>query len=464
LSAGAVTSPLLATFRDPAGSLEIRPDGAYRFVRAPYDAEVQAFLDLPLARDLVRSGRLIASEILSRDANSQILLMSHPLILFSSYPWEWPPVLWRAAAELTLELCQDLLKEGWILKDATPLNVLFQGAEPIFVDVLSIQRVNWDQPVWHAYGQFIRTFLLPMLANAKLGWPLQATLIRRDGYEPEDIFSALPWYARMQQPALSSVTLPLLVAKFTGSVKVGETAGFLKEPDLVKEILLNSLSRLEGQIRRIPSTSRSSHWSDYTDISCHYNDEDHSNKRGFVSRALTRSRSSRVLDVGCNTGTYSLLAAELGAKVVAIDSDPRTVDRLCRRGAKNVLPLCVDLAFPTPAIGWENREYSSFLNRCAGKFDTVMMLAVLHHLLLSSQIPLDHIATLCNRLTTDYLIMEWVPPTDAKYIEIIRGREAIYNHITEVAYREAFAAYFSVIDELTLANGRILFHLQRRPA
>jgi ribosomal protein L11 methylase PrmA len=171
-----------------------------------------------------------------------------------------------------------------------------------------------------------------------------------------------------------------------------------------------------------------------------------------------------VLDVGCNTGAYSLLAAELGAKVVAIDSDPRTVDRLCRRGAKNILPLCVDLAFPTPAIGWENREYSSFLNRSAGKFDTVMMLAVLHHLLLSSQIPLDHIATLCNLLTTDYLIMEWVPPTDSKYIEIIRGREAIYNHITEAAYREAFAAYFSVIDELTLANGRILFHLQRRPA
>ena len=463
MSAG-TTKPLLATFRDPAGSLEIRPDGAYRFVRAPYDVEVEAFLHLPLARDLVRSGRLIASEIISRDANSPTLLMRHPLIFFSSYPWEWPPVLWRAAAELTLQLCRDLLKEGWILKDATPLNVLFQGADPIFVDVLSIQQVNWDQPVWHAYGQFIRTFLLPLFANTKLGWPLQATLIRRDGYEPEDIFSALPWYERMRQPALSSVTLPLLLAKFTSTAKVGEKAGFLKEPDLVKEILLSSLSRLEGRIRKISSISRSSHWSDYTDTSSHYNDEDHSNKRGFVTRALTRSRASQVLDVGCNTGTYSLLAAELDAKVVAIDSDPQTVDRLCRRGAKNVLPLCVDLAFPTPAIGWENREYSSFLSRCAGKFDTVMVLAVLHHLLLSSQIPLDHIATLCNRLTTDYLILEWVPPTDAKYIEIIRGREDIYSHITEAAFRKAFAAYFSVIDELTLANGRILFHLQRRTA
>ncbi len=160
-------------------------------------------------------------------------------------------------------------------------------------------------------------------------------------------------------------------------------------------------------------------------------------------------------------GTYSKLAAELDAKVVAIDSDPQTVDRLCRRGVKNILPLCVDLAFPTPAIGWENHEYPSFLNRCAGKFDTVMMLAVLHHLLLGSQIPLDHIATLCKHLTTNYLIMEWVPPTDKKYIEIARGRGAIYSHINEVAFRKAFAAYFIVIDELALANGRILFHMQR---
>ena len=456
--------PQLATFRDPAGSLEIRPDGAYRLVRAPYGAEVQAFLDLPFARELTRSGRLIASEVISHDARSQTLLMFHPLIFLPSYPWEWPSVLWRTAAEQTLDLCRDLLKEGWILKDATPLNILFQGAQPIFVDVLSIQRAKWDQPVWHAYGQFVRTFLLPMLANTKLGWPLQATLTRRDGYEPGELFSALPWRTRIQQPALSSVTLPVLLERFTASPKVGAKASFLKEPDLVKEILLSSLSRLERQIRKIPSTSTSSHWSGYTDTSSHYSDEDHASKRSFVTRALTRSRSVRVLDVGCNTGTYSLLAAEMEANVVAIDSDPQSVDRLCRRGAKNVLPLCVDIAFPTPAIGWENREYPSFLSRCAGKFDTVMMLAVLHHLLIGSQIPLDHIATLCSRLTSDYLIVEWIPPTDPKYIEIIRGRDAIYSHITEAAFREAFAAHFIFIDELILANHRILFHLQKHPA
>ena len=101
--------------------------------------------------------------------------MRHPRISFQSFPWEWAPGLWLAAAELTLTMwwCSDLVREGWLLKDATPLNVLFQGTEPIFVDVLSIEKMNPTQPIWLAYGQFVRMFLLPMLAYSRLGWPLQ---------------------------------------------------------------------------------------------------------------------------------------------------------------------------------------------------------------------------------------------------------------------------------------------------
>ena len=116
-------------------------------------------------------------------------------------------------AELTLNLCSDLIKQGWLLKDATPLNVLFQGMQPVFVDVLSIQRAAPQQPIWLAYGQFVRTFLLPMLAHSRLGWPLQVALTRRDGYEPEEIYSCPLLVARLRQPALSAVTLPLLLAQ-----------------------------------------------------------------------------------------------------------------------------------------------------------------------------------------------------------------------------------------------------------
>src|SRR5271170_5686001 len=133
------TLPSLPTFRDPAGSVEVRLDGVYRHIRAPFDAEILDFLALPFASELVVQGRLVASEIIS-PTSAETLVLHHPRISFQSYPWEWAPGLWLAAAELTLTLCSDLVERGWQLKDATPLNVLFQGTQPIFVDVLSIER------------------------------------------------------------------------------------------------------------------------------------------------------------------------------------------------------------------------------------------------------------------------------------------------------------------------------------
>ncbi|HTC76870.1 MAG TPA: class I SAM-dependent methyltransferase [Edaphobacter sp.] len=459
-----LTFPALPTFRDPAGSVEVRPDGAYRSIRAPFGAEILAFLALPIATELVEQGRLVASEVVS-PPNAETLVLRHPRVSFQSFPWEWAPGLWMAAAELTLNLCSDLVHQGWLLKDATPLNVLFQGTEPIFVDLLSIERMDTHQPIWLAYGQFVRTFLLPMLAYSRMGWPLQASLTRRDGYEPEDIYAALSWPARLRQPALSAVTLPSLLAN-NKKMQAGSLASHsVKDPDLAREILLKTIKGLLSQMRRVTPAHRTSTWSDYAETATHYSDEDHARKRSFVTGALAAARPTCVLDVGCNTGVYSNLAADAGAEVVSIDTDLQAVDRLCanlKGSGKNILPLCVDLAHPTPAAGWENREYASFLSRCTGHFDTVMMLAVLHHLLLRNQIPMDRIASLCSSLTTRHLILEWVPPTDPKFQELLRGRGAIYTHITEAAFRDAFGEYFTIVDELALVNGRTMLHLRKK--
>jgi SAM-dependent methyltransferase len=289
---------------------------------------------------------------------------------------------------------------------------------------------------------------------------------RRDGYEPEEIFAALSWPARLHQPALSAVTLPsLLAGKAKGNNSLA--ARTVKDPDLAKQIILKTLNGLLSKMRQVTPAYRSSTWTDYAETATHYSEDDHSRKKAFVADALAASKPACVLDVGCNTGVYSVLAADAGAEVVSIDTDLQTVDRLCAKlkgSGKNIMPLCVDLAYPTPAVGWENSETVSFLNRCSGHFDTVMMLAVIHHLLLQAQIPMDRIVALCSNLTTENLILEWVPPTDVKFRELLRGRDTIYAHITEAFFREAFARYFEVVSELTLSNGRILFHWVKESA
>ena len=90
------------------------------------------------------------------------------------------------AGNLTLDLSEALLKSGWGLKDATPLNILFQGPNPIFVDLLSFEQRSATDPTWTPYAQFVRTFLLPLLANRELGQSLRAIwLENRDGLDPE---------------------------------------------------------------------------------------------------------------------------------------------------------------------------------------------------------------------------------------------------------------------------------------
>ncbi len=467
------------TFRDPAGSVELRANGAFRFIQPAFEGELLEFLTSSLAPELVKGGRLVSSEVLAPSVAAHLsaegeyerepMVLRHPLIAFPSYPWEWSSALWLAAAELTLTLSQDLLAEGWILKDATPLNVLFQGTEPVFVDVLSIAKLDKTTPIWFAYGQFVRTFLLPMIAHAQLGWPLRATIGRRDGYEPEELYPLLSPPARVSQPMLSAVTLPSLLGRMRSAkanTAEGDTppAGKQRDPELVEHILRGTFRKLLKQMRRAVPAPRASRWTAYSGTATHYSEADHAAKRAFVAAALRAAHPRRVLDVGCNSGVYSELAAEAGAEVVAIDTDEQTIDRLYRRlggSGKRILPLVVDLANPSPAVGWRNSESKSFLSRCSGTFDGVLMLAVIHHLLLHDQVPLQEVAELCATLTTGTLIIEWVPPTDVMFRELVRGRDAIFAALTETAFRYSFAPFFITIAEHTLENGRVLFHFER---
>ena len=91
-----------------------------------------------------------------------------------------------------------------------------------------------------------------------------------------------------------------------------------------------------------------------------------------------------------------------------------------------------------------------------------MMLGLIHHLLVTDQIPLGEVAALLRDLTTHWTIVEWVPKTDPRFAELVRGRDELYDHLNEEAFRAAIAKHFSVAAEERLQNGRILCLLQAK--
>ncbi len=389
------------------------------------------------------------------------LEMEHDRVFFPSYPWEWCIEQWASAAMLTLDLCERLLAQGLILKDATPLNILFRGTQPVLVDVLSIEARELTSPLWNAYGQFMRTFILPMVAYKYLGWPLKASCIRRDGYEPGTLYRALSWMQRLRGPVWSSVTLPVLLEN--ASRKGSGRTGLHLSADAAEDVLRRRLRSLKRMVKKLQPDRQRSRWSDYQETAQHYSESDHRRKEEFVDEALGIARPGTVLDIGANTGTYSRIAARHGATVVALDTDAAATSLNFERSLEDgdaVLALHADIARPTPADGWRNRESLSLLERCTQQFDCVMLLGVLHHLLVTDQIPLSEIAQLFLDLGPQWLVVEWIPPDDEKFKEICRGRDELYGHYSEQDLRAAFDPYYRCRLREQLGNGRSLLLLE----
>src|SRR5262249_16209191 len=141
-----------------------------------------------------------------------------------------------------------------------------------------------------------------------------------------------------------------------------------------------------------PAKASDSKWTGYLGHKSLYSPPQLEEKDAFVQEALdtTCYGSHQVLDVGANQGRFSLMAARSRPSVVAIDSDPAVIGSLWRKAVADrleILPLVVDITRPSPSIGWRNQECASFLDRARGQFDLVMMLAVVHHMIVTERIP-----------------------------------------------------------------------------
>ncbi|HSB28091.1 MAG TPA: hypothetical protein VLE19_09550, partial [Pyrinomonadaceae bacterium] len=136
---------VVVSFRDPGGHLVINGKRVLRVIAESHREAVETFLQTPLSAALIGDQILIStkpvrdSEVgafvgdISSLESVAPLVVEHRYIEFPSYPYEWPPDMLRAAGELTLDLMERLLAEGYGLKDASPYNILFRGAQPIFV-------------------------------------------------------------------------------------------------------------------------------------------------------------------------------------------------------------------------------------------------------------------------------------------------------------------------------------------
>lgn len=446
-------------------------------------SDLQVFLNSSAFAEFRQSKNLVSTKFLNAKALTQILrndtvrlvyeqspgatVVEHERVPFSSFPYEWPAEMLHAAGELTLGFADRLLQDGLGLKDASPYNVLFHGSRPVFVDLLSFEPRDPLDPTWLPLAQFVRTFLLPLLVSKHFGVELpQLLTTHRDGLEPEEVFALLSSFQKISPPFLTLVSIPVYLAASHGAKnrEIYRNRN-VSSPGKAQFILGRVLRNVRRKLNALkPSAERKSTWSDYMDKN-KYSADYFPLKQAFVSDVMREYQPRAVLDVGCNTGHFSVIAATNGASVVAIDSDSQVVGAVWRQASVrqlDILPLVVNLARPTPSIGWRNSECPSFLERARGAFDSLFMLGVIHHLLVSEQIPLAEIIALAAELTTDLLVIEFVAPADPMFQRIARGRDHLYKTLTKDLFETTCRSHFDIVKCVRLDDTSRWLYLMRK--
>lgn len=433
-----------ASFRDPSGFVFKRDDRLFRQVNTVFADEFDACTSSGLYEALTRDGLLVAHRAADTSlavAPDAYAVIEPDRVPFISYPYEWCFGELKHAALLTLDVQLRALGQGFVLRDSSAYNVQFVDGRPIFIDTLSFERYREGEP-WIAYKQFCQHFLLPLMLMATRD--IRCGLMLRDHLDgiPLDLGSTLlPRLSWLQPTALLHVHLHARAQRKYAETKVSAEVG---KRTMSKSALVAFVGSIRNAVEHLAWQPEGTQWADYVDET-NYSDASASAKQDLVRQYVGRSSPAVVWDMGANTGVYSRVAREVAPLVVSFDVDPAAVERNYRtvrsRGETGILPLVLDFTNPSPALGWAHRERMSLGER--GPADVVMALALVHHLAIAGNVPLDHVASFLAQLGNT-LVIEFVAKSDSQVQRLLRNRPDIFPNYTREGFESAFGEFFTI--------------------
>lgn len=430
----ASSTPLLGF--DEHGEVHDLGHAIRRKIRQDYKADVARLHGAYQKENLASKG--IVETVLLEDGD-----LEHRKLV-TSYPYEWPANMYKDAVLFHLGLFLELDQAGLTLKDALPNNIVFEHTSPVFVDFLSLvptgklKEAAWLRAQDYADARFavvdrmlMPYMILPVLFQARGEYRIARDLLswrscNCDGKPPSwgELLrpNRRPGFSWPRDYLLSLGAAARLLPRRIGNRKKGSER-FLP--------LMHSLIR---QVRGMEVTPPRSAYSSYYDekkeaLSLREPPSAFPPKQRAVHDLLRARAPGSVLDIGANTGWYSMLAANLGASVIALEEDESCVDILyaqAREQGLRILPLKLafgDLATQihgsrtlVPHYDYSQAGpqalYRAGVDRLGA--DLVLVLGLLHHLVLGEGRSFDAVFETLRRLARKTLVLEFVALDDEK--------------------------------------------------
>ena len=450
-----------SSYKDPSGFVFIQDGIFYRSVSPLYREHYDYLMKSGLYVALIKNKWMVSHVEVTKpdDQRDKYKILKPDQIPFMNFPYEWSFSQLKDAALLTLDICLTALDYDMILKDASNFNVTYYEGRPTFIDTLSFEKYVEGEP-WIAYGQFCRHFLSPLALAAHKDLRF-IPLLRQflDGFPLDFVANLLPKHTLLNMGLAMHIHAHAKATTQFGGKKIGNA----KKLKVSKFQLKGLLTGLRGTVQGIKLNKSITQWGDYyTDHN--YSEKGFNDKKNLIETICKKYKPSVVLDLGANNGEFSREAIKGSKLVISTDVDPVAVEKnysyVKQSSEQNILPLYLDVTNPSGDIGFNLLERSNFFSRTS--FDCVLALALIHHLVMTYNLPLTAIAKFLAS-HAPLLIIEFVPKSDSQVERLLQNREDIFPDYTKEGFENAFGEYFSILESHVMKDSvRTLYVLKRK--
>ncbi|MCX8081145.1 MAG: class I SAM-dependent methyltransferase [Bacteroidia bacterium] len=372
-------------------------------------------------------------------------------------PEQWVFSQWKEAALNLLNTNLELLKKNYILKDAPVFNFCFHKGKMQLMDLGSFDYYSEGLP-WKAYGQFCRHFLYPLWLMVFKDISFKKFFHAfPDGFPEDFVMSQFHFFKRFSVPFFLHLVLPARQNKKYHSLQK------LPEVNISKKNIEHILHHLKEHVASLNLKQKKHHWINYYSEIKHYNKHDLDIKSTFIRNHIQKlPKGITLLDLGSNTGEFSLMLSDFASLIVTVDADHDALEYLYEKikkmNLRKVIPVHDSFSYPLPNYGWNLSERINFIS--FKKFDLTLFLALYHHVRIADSIPADKIFLKLKELT-NFLFIEYISPEDPMLKKINLTRQ-MNLETYEFEFHKNLYDHFNVLDKTELTNSRIIYFCQAK--
>lgn len=446
----------LISYRDPESQILEEKDGFIRRrVDMNYLDSYKYFLNSEDYKMLQKKKIIIETKLGEIYKNDFFLY--HKKMNFFIYPDEWTFSMLKDAAISHIELNKILLKNNLITIDGSSFNLNFYKGVFVFFDFGSIK--NFECKPWQGYDQFCENFLYPLFLGKKSSDFFEFfSNSKKSTISLNQIYKVLSIVDFISIATIKYILLPKLLIFLKKNKNTLENKFIIKKQNMIylMESILNDINKILPKRKKIS-------WKDYNK-NIHYSEEDINLKKFFLSDFLTNKKKKykNCIDFGCNTGSYSIIAANFCENVYSLEADEEALDELYLNLVKiekldNVHPILSNLDQINYSNGFLDGQRESLKKRLSP--DLIIFYALMHHLVFFNNIPLELVIKFLRDFNCE-IIFEFVPEDDKMSLLLKKNKLTFHSYSQDYFEKILLDNNFQIKKKIKLKdNDRYLYYL-----